>query len=653
MRGILDRLKGLKMRWQRPVQPSTKARRGGREIRLPLAVKMVASALVLCTMVVGLGLISLWQLGKIDSSASRISNRVLHRVELINRISTAHALTQLAEYEMLRTNDRYMRADQADTIKKMRKQVADDSQTYLSLIENEQEKREFARFSEVWGRFTAETNALITHATNGKDEEAWLAMDRAGKYHNESGIILQKLLEMNRTDAQAEVELASAVYSSARNQTLIILVVTTLVALALNVGQAWSVSRPLRLTTQAARRLADGDLTVAPLKVRTRDEVQDLAQAFNAMLQNMRALITQVAQTSERLANNSSGLSEMSQAGLAATAQAEAAVAQMAAGAQRQSSLMGTTSSTMEELIQAINQISDGATEQAQHSQRAASVVNRMAEAVNEATERVEHVSVASQEMQRAAQRGRQVVGETVHGIQRVASVTQDVTERIAELDQVSVEIGKILGVITQIASQTNLLALNAAIEAARAGAQGRGFAVVAEEVRKLAEQSAESVKEIRTLVNKVQEYTREAVSSVERGNQEVEVCTQKATVADKTLAEIVQTAEATAANITTIAEVLQQVGEGSREVMAVVDHVAAISQENSAATEEMAAGSNEVAAAVTNVTGIAEDTATASNQVNSTVGSVMSNSKHIADASQELAEMAGQLRQLVGGFRL
>src|SRR6202020_3378697 len=108
-------------------------------------------------------------------------------------------------------------------------------------------------------------------------------------------------------------------------------------------------------------------------------------------------------------------------------------------------------------------------------------------------------------------------------GLNRINATITSSGEIIGALGQRADDIGKIIEVIDDLAEQTNLLALNAAIEAARAGEHGLGFAVVAEEVRKLAEKSTQSTKEISELIQGIQKEAREAVDNMEKSTTMVQ----------------------------------------------------------------------------------------------------------------------------------
>ncbi|WP_141063931.1 methyl-accepting chemotaxis protein [Pseudomonas lactucae] len=147
----------------------------------------------------------------------------------------------------------------------------------------------------------------------------------------------------------------------------------------------------------------------------------------------------------------------------------------------------------------------------------------------------VEHAGVASKQILR----GQESVGRAQHEITQLATRLEGTNKTVQGLAVQAEQIGSVLEVISSIANQTNLLALNAAIEAARAGEQGRGFAVVADEVRSLAQRTAVSTQEIKTIIEGLQHGSRQAVEAMHDSQQGVERCVEDSQVAVQMLGAV------------------------------------------------------------------------------------------------------------------
>ncbi len=252
--------------------------------------------------------------------------------------------------------------------------------------------------------------------------------------------------------------------------------------------------------------------------------------------------------------------------------------------------------SSSEELSASAIQIARGTEEQTAKASQVATASQEMSATIVDVAQNVSGAAEAAKEASKVASKGGVIVEKTIESIKSIADTTRGTSRVITALGERSQDVGKIIGVINEIASQTNLLALNAAIEAARAGEQGRGFAVVADEVRKLAEKTTGATKEIEDMIRMIQDDTEKALQSMENEENVVEEGVRLTMDADSALKEIVEQVETVSQMVRQIAAAAEEQSTAADQISGDVEDVAAITKETSAGAQQIAMASEEIA---------------------------------------------------------
>jgi methyl-accepting chemotaxis protein len=288
-----------------------------------------------------------------------------------------------------------------------------------------------------------------------------------------------------------------------------------------------------------------GDLTV---RVRvTPDEIGTLADSYNEIVDNLRRIVTQVQSAANQVTT--------------AASTNEGLILELAEESNRQTAEINTALAQVEQMADAIQEV-------ARNAKAAETTVKRAAQAVVE---------------------GDKVMERTVEGIQTVQKTVAEAAQKVGRLGESSQKISTVVDLISAFAAQTNMLALNASIEASRAGAQGRGFAVVAEEVRALAQQSADATNEIKKLVAGIQAETSEVVQAMEAGTKQVDVGTKLVDETRVSLTQITTASTQIAQLVNAIAQSTVVQSRASETVSHTIKEVATIANQTSAEANQVA----------------------------------------------------------------
>lgn len=375
--------------------------------------------------------------------------------------------------------------------------------------------------------------------------------------------------------------MATLAYSS-----VITTAILLLIAILVLVGLTNRIIKPLSNLQARAERVAQGDLSQTEVNITAKNEIGRLAKALQTMVKNLQALVGQVANSAEHVVASAGHLAISAEQSAQAGDQIAVSLSQVAVGAEHQ---LGT----IDEALQAMNKIQDS---------------------IQQTTRNTDKVVGFSGKTLLATQTGSDAVDKAMNQMGRIQDVVTEAAGLVLKLGDRSNEIGNIVDAISGIAEQTNLLALNAAIEAARAGEQGRGFAVVADEVRKLAEQSAEATKQITVLIRQIQGDTEQAVRAMTAGKKEVETGTEVVGTAATSFSDISISVNTISEQIKNIDQLVHQVELDSERVTTSIDTLSTVSkdavahvQSVSASTEEQLAFIQEIAQASQDLSGMAE----------------------------------------------
>lgn len=348
--------------------------------------------------------------------------------------------------------------------------------------------------------------------------------------------------------------------------------------------------------TAGAKEIAAGNLNVQFEDQEADDEVGELQTSFRQMTGNLKEIITHVSDSSDQVAASAEELM-----------------------ASADETMLGT------ELIStSIQNVSDAAEKQKEMSSSSATFAQKVLEEAEEIATQAEQATALSNSTNEKIEKGSVYVENTVSQMNLIQSTVEETADSLTLLASRTTEIVNILKLVQDISDQTNLLALNAAIEAARAGEAGKGFAVVADEVKKLSEQTKQSVSDISRIAVEIENDTTATVSSIQQ-------------VKDRVNAGITISHD-TKATFNEILAIIGQVQDQVNQITAVSDSIHSKMESVSEQSLQMAAVSETTADNAVSVASASEEQLASMSEVNTAAGS--------------LAHLAEELQGIVAKFR-
>lgn len=520
-----------------------------------------------------------------DGSEEMYNDRLIPNTWVAKIVSDDQATDRFVLELMLNEDD-----SRNSQLNEMYKKTTDEIDQYVSKLDqldlSSEEQTALDQYKLSLTEISETTNEALALALDNKNAEAYrLYSEEVIRKREEMTDLLESLQKANEDQASKIAQENKDNYSTTLVLSISIIAVFLVLSVLFGLYISRTITNPIKKLKGLMESGENGDFSQRS-DYASKDEVGSLSLSFNSMADGIKELVETIGETSQALASSSEELSASSEESSKASEHISETIQELASSSENQMRLMASSSEGINNVTASTEKISENA-------EKVAQTASSTAEASKEGLQNIEEVTA------------------------QMNSINTNVGNLAMSIDTLEgriKEIGEITKAITDISSQTNLLALNAAIEAARAGEQGKGFAVVADEVRKLAEQSAQSAEQITSLIGQIQGDTRVTIQSMSSAKNEVDLGLNIVKNAGESFGKIevsvldlVSLFENVFISLKELKENTEVINVSVMEVNSMAGEAAANTENVSAATEEQVASMEEIAASSSSLANLAE----------------------------------------------